>query len=67
MPMMSKLDMVIKYTSRDLSPSLEDALEVWESGAAALQERERLLGLMVDMQESMGGGSIRFLSLRADV
>ncbi|KAK3243859.1 hypothetical protein CYMTET_46513, partial [Cymbomonas tetramitiformis] len=43
MPVMQKLDMVIKYTSKELSHHLEAALACWEAGAAALLERERAL------------------------
>lgn len=41
MPMMQKLDMVIKYTSRELSANLESALDHWERGTAAILEREK--------------------------
>eukprot|EP00951_Prasinocladus_malaysianus_P047923 scaffold652585_cov42-Prasinocladus_malaysianus.AAC.1 len=59
MPMMAKLDMVIKYTSKEVSSQLELALDLWEGAAAAVVERERLLGVMVDMQECMDTGDIR--------
>jgi len=58
MPMMAKLDMVMKYTSRELSADLEEALWIWEGAAATVVERERLLGIMVDMQETMDSGNI---------
>jgi len=58
MPMMGKLDMVIKYTAKEISPRLEQALEIWESGAASVVERERLLSMMLEIQENIESGSI---------
>eukprot|EP00873_Tetraselmis_striata_P028491 jgi/Tetstr1/448755/TSEL_035990.t1 len=58
MPMMAKLDMVIKYTSKAVAAELEEALDLWEAATACVVERERLLGDMVDMQEGMDSGDI---------
>ncbi len=57
MPMMKKLDLVIKYTSRDMSSRLEGALDAWEAGAAALLRREEMVNNLQSAIALMGDGN----------
>ncbi|KAK9811594.1 hypothetical protein WJX72_006692 [[Myrmecia] bisecta] len=59
LPIMAKLDMVIKYTSPHMSTLFEAALEAWEAAAAVVMERERLLGLLVEVREVVEDGELR--------
>lgn len=55
LPVLAKLDMVVKYTSTELSHQFEGALEAFEAAAAAVLERERC--------ESCSGPAVRAVSL----
>lgn len=65
MPMMAKLDMVIKYTSKAVAAELEEALDLWEAATACVVERERLLGDMVDMQVRPPGFGLAVINITA--
>ena len=49
LPVMQKLDMVIKYTSPEMAPRLEAALAVWELAAASVMEREQSLTILEEL------------------
>lgn len=54
MPMVARIDMVIKYTSDPFADRLEQALDAWDSAAAAILHREDLLGRLVAVQKVRG-------------
>ena len=49
LPVMQKLDMVIKYTSPQMAPRLEAALVTWELAAASVAEREQSLTILEEL------------------
>lgn len=56
MPMQEKLDLVLKHTSVSVSHSIEQALDLWEDGIAAIEEYQRAVrahkGESLDKEES---------------
>lgn len=57
MPMVARIDMVIKYTSVPFADQFEQALDVWDSAAAAVLHREDLLGRLVAVQKVRGNSN----------
>jgi len=57
LPVMQKLDMVIKYTSEEFAHNLEAALQVWELAAAAVTEREQNLTILEELQKYKATGA----------
>ncbi|DBA81363.1 hypothetical protein WJX79_002588 [Trebouxia sp. C0005] len=52
-PVTAKLDWVIRYTGEEGSDLFEPALQAWEQAAAAVLERERLLGQLSLLQQHL--------------
>lgn len=52
-PVTCKLDWVIRYTGEEGCDLFEPALQAWEQAAAAVLERERLLGQLSLLQQHL--------------